>query len=490
MKRYLAVLGLVAGAFALRLALDPLLGDRSPFLLFTLAVLLSGGLYGVRPGLFATIVSAGVGTWFFLLPRGAFGPLTGDEWANLGAFVLTSVAMLAFAHQLTTWRRREAASKEESALLARRERRLIDAVQDYAIYELDREGRILTWNAGAERMKGWPANEIIGRDYDVLHPPERRSAGEPRRELRIAAEEGRFEEEAPRMRKDGSVFIAHVNLFPLRNEAGEVYGFVKVTRDITERKAAEAEIQRLNEQLEGLVEERTRQLQDVVDELNAFTYTVSHDLRAPLRAMEGFGRILLDEHGQVLSEEGRHYASRIVGAAERMESLINDLLEYSRLTRQQLELRRTEVEPIVSRCLDEVRAGLPQARDTDFEVSAPLPAVTAEPTVLHQVLCNLVSNAVKFHENDGPPAQVRIWPERRNGSVRLWIADNGIGIPPEHRERIFRVFERLHGQEQYPGTGVGLAIVRKGMERMGGDCGVESEPGEGSRFWIELKAGE
>lgn len=488
MSRYLAAIAFVTTAFALRLGLDPLLAERAPFLLFTLAVLAAAAL-GIGPGLVATAASVLLGTWAFLPPRYSLGPVAADEWANLGAFVVTSIAMLGFAHQLTAARRREVASKEAVAGSVRREQRLIDAVEDYAIYELDREGRILTWNRGAERLKGWRAEEIIGREYGILHPPERRASGEPRRELRIAEETGRFEEEAPRVRKDGSVFIADVKLFPLRDEAGHVYGFVKVTRDVTERKQAEAEIRRLNEQLGALVEERTRQLQEVIDELDAFTYTVSHDLRAPLRAMEGFSRILLEEHGEALEQDGRRYAHRIVHAAERMESLIDDLLAYSRLTRAQMDLRRTELAPMLARCVEEVRSATPAATDAQFDVEPELPTVIAEPTVLHQVLCNLISNAVKF-QADGAAPQIRIRSERMKGKVRLWVEDNGIGILPEHQERIFRVFERLHGQELYPGTGVGLAIVRKGMERMGGDCGVESTLGKGSRFWIELGVGE
>lgn len=239
MARYLAAFLLVIVAFAIRLALDPLFGDRSPFLLFTLAVLVAAARLGARPALFVTVLSVLLGTWAFLPPRYALWPLTSEEWTDVAAFVAISGAMVIFAHQLGRSRRVEAASSEARVASERREQRLIDAVQDYAIYELDRDGRILTWNSGAERLKGWPANEIIGREYNILHTPEQRAAGTPGRELRIAAQTGRFHEEAPRMRKDGSVFIADVTLFPIRDDKGEVTGFVKVTRDITERKAGE-----------------------------------------------------------------------------------------------------------------------------------------------------------------------------------------------------------------------------------------------------------
>ncbi|HEV2125719.1 MAG TPA: HWE histidine kinase domain-containing protein [Chloroflexota bacterium] len=237
--RYVAALLLVGAAFATRLALDPLFGDRSPFLLFTLVVLIAAGWLGLGPALLAIGLSVLLGTWAFMPPRYALLPLTGNEWTGIAVFVAISGAILILAHQLVRSRRGEAASTEARTSSERREQRLIDAVQDYAIYELDKDGHILTWNSGAERLKGWRADEIIGREYQILHTPEQRAAGTPGRELRIAAETGRFHEEAPRMRKDGSIFIAEVTLFPIREERGDVSGFVKVTRDITERKASE-----------------------------------------------------------------------------------------------------------------------------------------------------------------------------------------------------------------------------------------------------------
>lgn len=254
MRRYIAAILLVGFAFALRMALDPLLGERAPFLLFTLAVLIAGGRYGVGAGLLATGLSVVLGSWAFLTPRYNIGVLSADQWTNIGAFVATSLAMLVFAHQLVRSRATEAASMDARRSSEAREQRLIDAAEDYAIYELDREGRILTWNKGAERMKGWRPDEIIGQDYRVLHTPEQRAGDRPGKELRIAAETGRYEEEAPRMRKDGSVFAAHVTLFPLREENGEVTGFVKVTRDISQRNASAAALLESRRRLEGIVE--------------------------------------------------------------------------------------------------------------------------------------------------------------------------------------------------------------------------------------------
>ncbi len=238
--------------------------------------------------------------------------------------------------------------------------------------------------------------------------------------------------------------------------------------------------------LEAQVAERTAALAGSNAQLDAFAYTVSHDLRAPLRAMEGFARILLDDYAGPLGEEGGRYAERIVAAAKRMEGLIDALLAYSRLQRREAKVRAVDPTPMALRVADEARARHGEA--VVIEVAAPLPPVLAEPVVLGQVLTNLIGNAAKFRRED-VPVHVAVRAEQRAGQVRIWVEDDGIGIAPEHQERIFNVFERLHGQEAYPGTGIGLAIVRKGAELMGGRCGVESQLGHGSRFWIELAGG-
>jgi PAS domain S-box-containing protein len=238
--------------------------------------------------------------------------------------------------------------------------------------------------------------------------------------------------------------------------------------------------------LEARVAERTRALQDVNAELNAFAYSVSHDLRAPLRSMQGFAQALLEDYGAHLDEAGRDYAQRIVAASRRMDDLIQDLLAYSRLSRAEVELQAVDLEQVTDSAAAIV-ADLAQPVAPEFEVVRPMPAVVGHAGVLSQVLQNLIGNAVKFVA-PGTQPRVRISAEARDSRVWVSVQDNGIGIPPEYQERIFRVFERLHPLEAYPGTGIGLAIVRKGVERLGGRCGVESEEGRGSRFWLDLPA--
>ncbi|HKW92327.1 MAG TPA: cache domain-containing protein [Methylomirabilota bacterium] len=241
-------------------------------------------------------------------------------------------------------------------------------------------------------------------------------------------------------------------------------------------------------ELEQRVQERTRELEAANQELDAFSYSISHDLRAPLRAMQGFTEALLEDYGDRLDPTGQDYAERIVAASHRMEGLIQDLLAYSRLSRTEVRLDPVNVETVVDEVCGQLATELTD-RGATITVDRPLGRVMAHRTVFGQVLANLLTNAVKFVAPDTLP-RVRIWTERRGDWVRLGVEDNGIGIIAEHRERIFRAFERLHGVEQYPGTGIGLAIVQRGIARLGGQVGVESTLGQGSRFWVELKSAE
>jgi signal transduction histidine kinase len=244
------------------------------------------------------------------------------------------------------------------------------------------------------------------------------------------------------------------------------------------------ELNRKNSDLRNESREIEQVLKESNAELEAFAYSVSHDLRAPLRGLQGFAQALLDDCGQELSDTSREYARRIAGAAARMDHLIQDLLLYSRISHGKLDLHPLDVGGVVYEALAQLEAPL---RDSHAAVSTaePLLGVVAHHCTLVQVISNLLSNACKFVAPGVQPC-IRIWMEQRANWARLWIQDNGIGIGPEFHTRIFRVFERLHGVEAYPGTGVGLAIVRKGIERMGGRVGVESKPGEGSCFWLEL----
>ena len=253
-------------------------------------------------------------------------------------------------------------------------------------------------------------------------------------------------------------------------------------RDITNQKHAESEIQHLNSQLK----QRVKDLMEINKELEAFNYSISHDLRGPLRSMQGFACALLEECSEELGEGGREYASRIVSSGRYMDTLLRDLLAYSRLTAAELTLSPVDLNALLADVIEQLQNEIEEKKAV-VNVEPSLDLVVGHAPTLRHVFGNLIGNALKFTDPTTRP-QVRIHTEAGTDSVRVWVEDNGIGIAPEHQGRIFGLFERLHSGPAYSGTGVGLAIVRKGVERMGGRVGVESKVGKGSRFWVELAA--
>lgn len=247
---------------------------------------------------------------------------------------------------------------------------------------------------------------------------------------------------------------------------------------------AEIRLRQYADDLERTVAQRTAKLQEMVAELEAYSYSVSHDLRAPLRAMTGYARVLQEDCRQNLGPDGNCYLDRIINASSRMDRLIQDILSYSSISRSEIILQRVDLQQLVNDIVQQYPALNPA--DAGISIEGPLPNVLAQEASLGQSISNLLSNAVKFTRN-GCPASVRIWAEPVGNNVRLWIEDKGIGISPEYQERIFSVFERIPCDSKYEGTGIGLAIVRRAVERMGGKVGVESELGKGSRFWLLLR---
>ncbi len=248
-------------------------------------------------------------------------------------------------------------------------------------------------------------------------------------------------------------------------------------------KAALAARRRQHE-IRDLLRQESARVQQVRDEMEAFTYSVSHDLRAPLRAIRGFSQAVAEDYRRVLDAPGRDYLERVGQATDHAERLIQDLLQFSRLGRATLNLGPVSLELAVRQALHRLAPEM-EASGASVHARKPLPQVIADEPILQQVLASLFSNAIKFVA-PGVKPNVQVWAGNNGTRVRLCIGDNGIGIAPVYHERIFRVFERLHGPEPYPGTGMGLALVAKGVARMGGTAGVESKPGKGSQFWIEL----
>jgi PAS domain S-box-containing protein len=361
-----------------------------------------------------------------------------------------------------------------------RYRLLIEGVSDYAIYSLDRNGNITSWNTGAQRIKRYSAEEIIGKHFSQFYTPEDAEAGLPAKVLEIAATTGHFEGEGWRVRKDGSRFWSSVVITPLRDESGEIVGYSKITRDVTDRMRLQEKIQQHADQLELRVAERER----TNAELEAFSYSVSHDLRSPLRAIEGFTDIVLTDFGKQLPAQVIELLQNVVQSATRMNRLVEDLLNYSRLIRIGIESAPVNVAAAVKAAIEQIdeaqRDKIKVSVDASFEVSANLSTLT-------QAVFNLVNNGLKFY----PPGQtphVEVTARHDGHNIVIEVCDQGIGIAPQHLERIFQVFERLHTIEAYPGTGIGLAIVKRGISRLGGKVWVESTPGKGSRFYISLPA--
>jgi PAS domain S-box-containing protein len=286
------------------------------------------------------------------------------------------------------------------------------------------------------------------------------------------------------IRPDGGICWIHNRWVGTYDEAGKEIKRVGTHQDITERKQAEEKLQEYREHLEELVAARTAQLEAKTRELETFAYSVSHDLKAPLRGIDGYSRLLLEDHTAQLDDEGRTFLHIIRSAANQMDELINDLLDYSRLERRSMHTMAIDLPGLVEAVIAEFAADIEQ-RGVDLGVDVSCQTVTAEAEGLAQALRNVVSNALKF-TRDVPLPQIEIGGRETEKACILWVRDNGTGFDMQYHDRIFEIFQRLYRSEDYPGTGVGLAIVRKAMQRMGGRVWAESAPGQGATFYLEI----
>ena len=354
---------------------------------------------------------------------------------------------------------------------------LVASVRDYAIFLLDATGHIATWNPGAENLKGYTADEAIGRHFAMFYSAEDRATGHPAFELEVAARVGRYEEEGWRFRKDGTRFWANVILTAVRDPSDALIGFAKVTRDLTDRRSAEAALQEANVQLA-----RTNR------ELDRFAAVAAHDLQEPLRTVAGFATILEQRHADQLDESGRAYLGYVTAAVGRMQRLVDDLLGYAKAAEERPASASVELAAAIAVVIQELDAAI-EARgaSVEVEIDAGAAVVRANARDLESVLRNLVSNAVKFAA--AGDARVTVHATAAGDTVRVDVVDNGIGVDPADRPRLFRPFQRLNSAAEYPGSGLGLSIAQRVVERNGGAIGVESVVGEGSRFWFTLPKG-
>jgi len=364
--------------------------------------------------------------------------------------------------------------------LARAAAARLAAIVEYsedAIYSTDLNWIVASWNRGAERLYGYPAHQAIGKSVAELVIPDGGKDNECKMLEPVWNGHAVENYETVRRRKDGTLFDVSLTVSPIKDAQGKVIGASKVARDISERVRARA-------RLEQTVAARTASLREAVAQMEEFSYTVSHDLRAPLRGMNGYAEVLLEEFGAALPERAQQYLLRIAANAVRLDKMILDVLTFSRVARAELLLERVSVDKL-ARQIVEHYPGM-QAPAAQIQIKTLHDVLGHEPS-LTQALSNLLNNAVKFVAPGNTPV-VSMWSEQANSRVRIWVADNGIGVNPKYQHRLFKMFERMHPELKYQGTGVGLAIVRKAVERMGGTVGMESDGVTGSRFWLELNS--
>jgi PAS domain S-box-containing protein len=378
--------------------------------------------------------------------------------------------------------------KRAEAALQASERQLsqiyasISDVLYYLAVEPDDRFRFISVNSAFLTATGLTEDQIIGKLVQevIPEPAQALVLGNYKEAIRTKKAVG-WEEVSvyPAGKKYGEVSVT-----PILDANGNCFRLIGIVHDITYRKHAEEEIRKLNADLEQRVKERTARLTAANKDLESFSYSVSHDLRAPLRAINGFASIISRRHRAELDEEGQHYVDNIVQASEQMGHLIDDLLNYSRLGREGIRHVPVSLASLMIEIRKNMQSRLEEIHGT-IEIAEGLPTVIGDQTLLNQIFTNLLENAITFHKPDLPPIVAITW-RIEDDQVIVQVSDNGIGIPAEYQDKIFIMFQRLHSEDEYPGTGIGLANVKKSVELLGGSVWVESKVGEGSTFFVRM----
>ncbi|HEY0846567.1 MAG TPA: PAS domain S-box protein [Noviherbaspirillum sp.] len=350
------------------------------------------------------------------------------------------------------------------------------------IMGIDLDGIIRSWNTGAEQIYGYTATEILNTPVSLLAPPEDRA------EMETLLQQTRagnmvINHDVMRIRKDGRAIHVALTLSPIRDEHGDITGVSIIARDISEKKRAEQELQRYKDHLEEEVAARTEQLQAANKELESFSYSVSHDLRVPLRAIDGYSRMVLDLYSASLDDEGKRLLRVIRENVERMGVLIDDILAFSRMGRAAMSRAEVDMRALAQDVIDELK---PTATGRAIRfVVGDLPPATGDRNLLRQVLTNLLANAIKF-TRPRPQATIEIDGDIKGDQCIYSIMDNGVGFDMQYADRLFGVFQRLHGIDEFEGTGIGLAIVKRIVERHGGRVWAEGVVDRGATFRFAL----
>lgn len=448
---------MLLAAQVLRWALDPYARIGAPLATMYVAVTFAVWFGGWKPAAMIAVAGYFISIYLFVAPR-----LTLKVWGEIGPvrvflYATSCTVIIYLCESVRRARKRHAFSEAKVVSILENMRE--------AFCSVDHDWRITFVNRSAEKCLGHPRAALIGRSLWEMLPASAGSPGEA--QLRLAMREGKPVE----FETNSFVNGAWHAVTATRGE-GELSIFFQ---DIT---AARAHV----DQLERLVDDRTAALQRIVAELEAFSYTLVHDMRAPLRSITGFAGLLAADHTGQLNAEGQRYLARIQSSAARMDQLIVDILAYSQLSRNPQELRAVNLDETMR---DLLRSHSDFSTDkAEVEIQGRLPTVTGNDALLTQCFANLLHNAIKFVAPGVRPC-IRITSTENADTARVEIADNGIGIPREAMVRIFEPFRREHAH--YDGTGIGLAIVQRVVDQLGGRVGVESEVGKGSRFWVELK---
>ena len=367
-----------------------------------------------------------------------------------------------------------------------RYRSLVEQVIDYDICMLDEKGRIISWNEGAKKIKGYTSEEIIGKYFSIFYTEEDILNGKPAYELSIARKEGKYEEEGWRLRKDGSRFWANVVITAVYNAGNALLGYSKVTRDLTERKEAEKALRESYEGYRKIAHElksTNEELSYANQELEQFTSIVSHDLQEPVRTIKSFLQLMQIKLNEERYDDLRTYIGKSITAASRMRELIQNLLHYSQLGKVEIVKEKVEVKDLLNEVVQNLKT-LIEKSNAQISIETDVDTLEGDRVQLVQLIQNLLSNALKFTNTEKP--QIRIKGFRENGHVKFAVSDNGIGIAENDLNKVFEIFRRLNTKKEYPGTGIGLAICKKIVDRHGGRIWPESKPGKGTTFYFTL----
>jgi PAS domain S-box-containing protein len=375
---------------------------------------------------------------------------------------------------------------------------MIAEIKDYAIFSIDTQGNIQTWNLGAEKIKGYKEEEIVGKNFRIFYTPEELAMKIPEKLLDQAYKTGSASHEGWRVRKDGSRFWGSVTITAFHDEHNKVIGFTKVTRDLTERKKAEDALNALSAELaikNKELEEKNQILERANADLSSFNYIASHDLQEPLRKIQVIISKIIEDAGEKLNEDLKKNFERVQKATLQMQKLIMDLLTYSRSITHKKAFENIDLNTIIEEVQNELSLSVEEHRAQIH--SDKLPIIHAIPFQMRQLFLNLFSNALKF-STPGKALMINVKSKIISGNTLqgiegkekkyydISVSDNGIGFDPKYKDQIFELFQRLHTRDEFPGTGLGLTICKKIAENHGGFMTADSEEGKGAVFHIYL----